>query len=254
MFEYVNNNIIKNIEMDYQKTYLWIKNISDNAGNKLCDSDYCVYNLNIPRDKYYVNYYDDDKETLIKKEEYLEDEKINVITYSKEDDMYYYEVIKWDGYKDNMIVKSNIDLYANYKKTSKYIVSEEYLVEDNYIKKILPSNIYNKYMYKDFISKISHSDGFELYEGINKIDNPSYIKTGMIYKNKYNSYKLVLVGDVNGDGYIKMNDIMMIANHLIDNNTLFNEYYYAGDLTGDNKVKMNDLMRLATTMINGGEL
>ena len=59
-------------------------------------------------------------------------------------------------------------------------------------------------MYKDFISKISHSDGFELYEGINKIDNPSYIKTGMIYKNKYNSYKLVLVGDVNGDGYIKM--------------------------------------------------
>lgn len=254
MFEYVNNNIIKNIEMDYQKTYLWIKNISDNAGNKLCDSDYCVYNLNIPRDKYYVNYYDDDKETLIKKEEYLEDEKINVITYSKEDDMYYYEVIKWDGYKDNMIVKSNIDLYANYRKTSKYIVSEEYLVEDNYIKKILPSNIYNKYMYKDFISKISHSDGFELYEGINKIDNPSYIKTGMIYKNKYNSYKLVLVGDVNGDGYIKMNDIMMIANHLIDNNTLFNEYYYAGDLTGDNKVKMNDLMRLATTMINGGEL
>ena len=64
----------------------------------------------------------------------------------------------------------------------------------------------------------------------------------------------MLTGDVTGDGLVKMNDIMMIANHLIDNNTLKGEYFYAADLTNDDKVKMNDLMKLANIMINGGNV
>ena len=76
MKEFNNNKIISNVTMNYKNKYLWIKNIYDEAGNGLCDSEYCVYDLDIKRNKYSVSYYDEDRKTLIKKEEYLEDEKI----------------------------------------------------------------------------------------------------------------------------------------------------------------------------------
>lgn len=253
MKEFNNNKIISNITMNYKIKYLWIKNIYDEAGNGLCDSEYCVYDLDIKRNNYSVSYYDEDRKTLIKKEEYLEDEKIEIIEYEKEDSNYYYELSSWEGYQEDLVITKDIELYAKYNKTSKQIKSDKYKVENNYIKNIMLSNIYNKYSYKDFISNISQKEEFLMYEN-NNIISPEYIKTGMIYKNKYKEYKIVLTGDVTGDGLVKMNDIMMIANHLIDNNTLKNEYFYAADLTNDDKVKMNDLMKLANIMINGGNV
>lgn len=253
MKEFNNNKIISNITMNYKIKYLWIKNIYDEAGNGLCDSEYCVYDLDIKRNNYSVSYYDEDRKTLIKKEEYLEDEKIEVIEYEKEDSNYYYELSSWEGYQEDLVITKDIKLYAKYNKTSKQIKSDKYKVENNYIKNIMLSNIYNKYSYKDFISNISQKEGFLMYEN-NNIISPEYIKTGMIYKNKYKEYKIVLTGDVTGDGLVKMNDIMMIANHLIDNNTLKGEYFYAADLTNDDKVKMNDLMKLANIMISGGNV
>lgn len=253
MKEFNNNKIISNITMNYKIKYLWIKNIYDEAGNGLCDSEYCVYDLDIKRNKYSVSYYDEDRKTLIKKEEYLEDEKIEVIEYEKEDSNYYYELSSWVGYQQDLVITKDIELYAKYNKTSKQIKSDKYKVENNYIKNVMLSNIYNKYSYNDFISNISQKEGFLMYEN-NNIISPEYIKTGMIYKNKYKEYKIVLTGDVTGDGLVKMNDIMMIANHLIDNNTLKGEYFYAADLTNDDKVKMNDLMKLANIMINGGNV
>lgn len=253
MKEFNNNKIISNVTMNYKNKYLWIKNIYDEAGNGLCDSEYCVYDLDIKRNKYSVRYYDEDRKTLIKKEEYFEDEKIKVIEYEKEDSNYYYELSSWEGYQEDLVITKDIELYAKYNKTSKQIKSDKYKVENNYIKNIMLSNIYNKYSYKDFISNISQKEGFLMYEN-NNIISPEYIKTGMIYKNKYKEYKIVLTGDVTGDGLVKMNDIMMIANHLIDNNTLMSEYFYAADLTNDDKVKMNDLMKLANIMISGGKV
>lgn len=253
MKEFNNNKIISNVTMNYKNKYLWIKNIYDEAGNGLCDSEYCVYDLDIKRNKYSVSYYDEDRKTLIKKEEYFEDEKIKVIEYEKEDSDYYYELSSWEGYQEDLVITKDIELYAKYNKISKQIKSDEYKVENNYIKNIMLSNIYKKYSYKDFISNISQKEGFLMYEN-NNIISPEYIKTGMIYKNKYKEYKIVLTGDVTGDGLVKMNDVMMIANHLIDNNTLKNEYFYAADLTNDDKVKMNDLMKLANIMINGGKV
>lgn len=253
MYEFTNNKIINEVTMNYKNKYLWIKNVYDEAGNALCDSEYCVYDLDIKRNKYYVSYYDEDRKTLIKKEEYLEDEKIQVIEYEKEDSDYYYELSSWEGYTEDLVITKDVELYARYNKTSKQVKSTRYKVENNYIKNIMLSNIYSKYSYKDFISNISQREGFLMYEN-NKIIDPEYIKTGMVYKNRYKEYKIVLTGDVTGDGLVKMNDVMMIANHLIDNKTLNNEYFYAADLTNDEKVKMNDLMKLANIMISGGSL
>jgi len=51
-----------------------------------------------------------------------------------------------------------------------------------------------------------------------------------------------------------MNDIMKIANHLVNKNVLDGEYLLAGDVTNDEAVKMNDVMKMANTLVNGGSL
>ena len=252
MTKFENGKKIKNKTINYKNKYLWIKNIQDNVGNNLCDSEYCIYDLNVPREKYNVYYYDEDKETLLKTESYYEDEKIVTYIPSKDDDNYYYEFINWDGYVDDMIITDNINLYAKYNKISKKIVSSVYKIDDNYIRDIRLKDIYDKYYYSEFLKNILYYDGFT-FDNEDNFDE-LYLKTGMEYKSKYRSYKIVLMGDVTGDGSVKMNDIMKIANHLIDGNTLQDEYLYAADVMTDGNIKMNDLMKIATTIVNGGEL
>lgn len=76
----------------------------------------------------------------------------------------------------------------------------------------------------------------------------------MLYKSSYRTYKIALAGDVTGDGVVKMNDVMKIANHIVNGNVLTDEYYVAGDVTGDGVVKMNDVMKIASGIVNGGSL
>lgn len=202
---------------------------------------------------YKVNFYDEDRKTIIKTTEVEEGQVLEVESYFKEDDEYAYEFLKWDGYTSNMKVESDLNLYVVYEKKAKYIKTDTLKIDNSYIKNIKTSSIFDKYLVSDFKNNISHDEGFNLYEGEN-ISTSSYLKTGMIYKNQYKTYKIVVSGDVTGDGMIKMNDVMKLATHLVDGNILKEEYLQAGDLTSDDNIKMNDLMKLATTMVNGGSL
>lgn len=202
---------------------------------------------------YKVNFYDEDRKTIIKTMEVEEGQVLEVESYFKEDDEYAYEFLKWDGYTSNMKVESDINLYVVYEKKAKYIKTDTLKIDNSYIKNIKTSSIFDKYLVSDFKNNISHDEGFNLYEGEN-ISTSSYLKTGMMYKNQYKTYKIVVGGDVTGDGLIKMNDVMKLATHLVDGNILKEEYLQAGDLTDDNNIKMNDLMKLATTIVNGGSL
>ncbi len=117
--KYKINEKLTNLPINYSNKYLWIKNVYDLSNNGICDEEYCVYDLKINRMKYKVKYYDEDKETILK-EEYLEDDILNV-TYipTKETEEYNYKFIKWDGYENNMKVTKDINLYAVYEKVRK---------------------------------------------------------------------------------------------------------------------------------------
>lgn len=54
----------------------------------------------------------------------------------------------------------------------------------------------------------------------------------------------VIKGDVNGDGKIKMNDVMAIYNYLMGNVEFSNDQFMAADVTNDGKIKMNDVMKV----------
>ena len=253
--KYKINEKITNLPINYNNKYLWIKNVYDLANNGICDEEYCVYDLKINRVKYKVKYYDEDKQTILKEEEYLEDDILNA-TYipTKETEEYNYKFIKWDGYENNMKVTKDINLYAVYEKVRKELISDVYIIENGYIKNIKLNNIKEVYNIDKFKSNIKGLEDYEYYENNKKIEEPKYIKTGQVIKNINKEYKLVLTGDVTKDGYVKMNDIMKIANHIVNGNVLKEETYYAADINNDGKIKMNDLMKIADVIVNGGSL
>ena len=111
----------------------------------------------------------------------------------------------------------------------------------------------------DILNKTSTNGTVVLYDNKNNIIKEIHLAaTGYVisfeFADKTINYKVAVKGDVTGDGYVKVNDVMKIANYLLENKGLSGEYLIAADINSDNKVKMNDLMKLATTMINGGSL
>ncbi len=79
----------------------------------------------------------------------------------------------------------------------------------------------------------------------------SLVKTG----NKADKYTIVVMGDVNGDGLARMNDVMIISKYTVEGTGL--EYKYnmlAADVNKDGSVKMNDVMKISAYTVIGGTL
>lgn len=83
------------------------------------------------------------------------------------------------------------------------------------------------------------------------ITTSGYVTTGMTIDN----YSIIVRGDVTGDGYVKMNDVMKICNYIVEG-TGMNETIYqkAADVTRDSSIKMNDVMKIAKYIVEGGTL
>lgn len=244
----------KDISLSNENYYLWIKNVYDIPGNGLCENDYCIYKLILEDNFYNLYYYDEDNVTLLKTERLLENTKIvpsfNASKNSTQD--FDYEFDYWVGYTNGMKLTKNTSLVAKYKGYFRGLSSHKYLVRDGMITNIKSDKINKVVSVNDFKSNIDVREEYNFYK--DNLINPEYISTGMLYKSNYRTYKIVLMGDVTGDGLIKMNDVMKIASQLVNGDTLRDEYLVAGDVTGDGKVKMNDVMKIASGLVNGGSL
>ncbi len=252
--KYKLNTLFTDLSLSNENYYLWIKRVFDKSGNGLCDTTYCIYKLNLEDNYYTLNYYDEDNKTLLKSERYLENTRItptfNPKKESTEDFDYIFD--SWIGYTKGMKLTKNTSFVAKYRGIFRGLSSKIYIIENGIIKNIKTDNINSKYSVDKFKSNITSNEIYNFYE--NNIIYPEYIKTGMIYKSNYRSFIISLSGDVTGDGLIKMNDVMKIANEIVNGNILKNEYYFAGDVTGDGFIKMNDVMKIASGLVNGGNL
>lgn len=70
--------------------------------------------------------------------------------------------------------------------------------------------------------------------------------TGYVLEKEGEKYIIVKKGDVNGDGYVKANDYLIIKDYIMGQNgvSLENEYIEAADVTGDKLVKANDYLKI----------
>ena len=55
---------------------------------------------------------------------------------------------------------------------------------------------------------------------------------------------VLILGDLNGDGQIRINDLIKLRNHLLETSLLKNAALLAADISGDGEARMNDLIKL----------
>ena len=57
-------------------------------------------------------------------------------------------------------------------------------------------------------------------------------------------YKLVVSGDINGDGKVFANDILAMKLHVLEKTALNGVYFEAGDINSDNSVNARDILSM----------
>lgn len=204
-----------------------------NNKNKLYNDNNCPTNLDLNDDKMI------DEEDI----KFLEE-----IIKSEEDKDTKYDYTG-DGVVDNEDLDRYKTCYQKYYDLSFSISSDVIKYDDvnNIISKILLKTTVEELMsvIDSTDKEIEVRDKAD-----NIMSDTDIIKTGdkLIIKNSSgNSKKYILSvnGDVLGDGTISMDGAKKIASHIIDGNVLISqEYLLAADYDGDGTIRMNDVMKM----------
>ena len=72
--------------------------------------------------------------------------------------------------------------------------------------------------------------------------------TGKPVQIRLSEYSLSLTGDILGEGNISIDGVKQAAKHIIDGNVLIDEYLLSADYDGDGVVKMNDVMKMLSVI------
>jgi len=107
---------------------------------------------------------------------------------------------------------------------------------------------------EDLELKINTNGNVEVYKGAEIVTNKdANIGTGMKIKIKLNGqekeYTVVIKGDINGDGKVKLTDLSKLKFVLIGTTKVEGAYKEASDLNGDGKVKISDLSKMKLYLV-----
>lgn len=67
--------------------------------------------------------------------------------------------------------------------------------------------------------------------------------------NEKKVYTIAVRGDVNGDGAVKINDLILVQSHILNKGKLTGYKLYAGDTNYDGAVKINDLIMIQSQIL-----
>ena len=67
--------------------------------------------------------------------------------------------------------------------------------------------------------------------------------------NEKKVYTIAVRGDVNGDGSVKINDLILVQSHILNKGKLTGYKLYAGDTNYDGAVKINDLIMIQSQIL-----
>lgn len=139
---------------------------------------------------------------------------------------------------------SEISLYKdnNYENTEKN--NNELIIDNNTITALNINDTFNS-----IVSKLKINDNVTFVNKNNiSIDGNQNIKTGdkmLINKNEVNSiYTIAVLGDLTGDGEIKINDVAKLYRFIKNKDQLNDIEKKAADVTIDGEIKINDVAKL----------
>ena len=129
---------------------------------------------------------------------------------------------------------------------TKMIEIKEYIIENSFIKNVTSettvTNFKNNIIPGNQVSiKIVNKDNIELKE-------TEIVKTGdklqVIFNNKTTEYPIIITGDVDGDGYINIKDILAINKHRLNKVKLSDVYFIAGDIDKNGEADIKDILQI----------
>ena len=68
------------------------------------------------------------------------------------------------------------------------------------------------------------------------------------------TYIISVRGDTNGDGIVKINDLILVQSHILETRKLDGDKFLAGDVNYDGVVKINDLILVQSHILEKGNL
>ena len=139
-------------------------------------------------------------------------------------------------------------------KPEKEITSEEYtILVDGYI-----TGIKDGTTVQDIKDKITSEENITVLDKDgNEVENDEKIKTGMIIKiDEDTTYRSILLGDLNGDGFVNIQDLSIMKLHLVGNleKPLEGEFLLAADLNQDTRVDLRDLSKFKLYLVGKEEI
>lgn len=147
----------------------------------------------------------------------------------------------------SFMVVSMFNFYEDITKQPDISIKpEKYKIEEGYIYRILPETTLN--VFKENI-KIEQEFIVKTTDG-NIVEPNDIIKTGMILEIGEKQYTLIVIGDVDCDGEITINDMAKIKLHFIDKEPLSGSCLKAADIDDDKEITMNDIAQIKLILIN----
>ncbi len=127
------------------------------------------------------------------------------------------------------------------------ITSKKYRIEKEYIERILPKTTVTEFKQ----SVTTNRDLIFIDESGNKLNENDVISTGTKIKvGSTLQYTLIVIGDIDKDGEITINDLAEEKLHLIDNKLLTGVKEKAADVDDDGEITINDVAQMKLILID----
>ncbi len=125
------------------------------------------------------------------------------------------------------------------------IKSEKYLLDDTYTINKIKDNL----LYNDFINDFTLNNNItvKIFNKETEKDKTKTIGTSDVLKTYKNNelkheYKLIVSGDLDGDGKILATDILYLRRHILNQSVLNDIYFKAADIDENNSVNAIDIL------------
>ena len=148
--------------------------------------------------------------------------------------------------QSNLCIKA----FTKYEEQTKFFEINNYSFDNNYIYGVSPETKISEFANNIFTNMeyyIYNSKGEEVIQ-------ENLVSTGMKVTNENGDYKIVVSGDLNGDGKISITDVVKLNLHTVGINPVKDEFLKASDVNKDGKVTITDLVILNLVSVNMKEI
>lgn len=120
-----------------------------------------------------------------------------------------------------------------------------YRIENNVIKNLSKATTPNT-----LFSSLGISNYYTINRGNYTLANDNWIATGDILRFYDSNFLLIVLGDINQDGLVKLNDLVRFRRVLLTKDNLNTAELYAADTNQDNNVNVGDLIGIRNLLLS----